>query len=89
MRVIYANIVLLYIGEHIARNSEHWTVNEISKGVQDYLICIEMFFASVAFTYAFSYKEYRSKKAGDEESKPFLSAFFQSSIPDDIVANFR
>lgn len=24
-----------------------------------------------------------------EETKPFLSAFFQSSIPDDIVTDFR
>jgi hypothetical protein len=25
---------------------------------QDYLICIEMFFASLAFTYAFTHKDY-------------------------------
>jgi hypothetical protein len=42
--------------------SNSWTVNEISKGLQDYLICIEMFFASLAFSYAFSYKDYDNYK---------------------------
>ena len=51
-------------GEVIANNTEDsWTVNEISKGLQDYLICIEMFFASVAFSLAFSYKDYDSYRA--------------------------
>lgn len=126
-------------GYEIANNTEDsWTVNEISKGLQDYLICIEMFFASIAFTIAFSYKDYdnykfkvplqryllifwtdchlfllqkhhsnetlRSNSSSrddldvnisvddddePEETKPFLSAFFQSSIPDDIVTDFR
>ena len=39
-----------------------WTVSEISKGLQDYLICIEMFFASIAFTYSFTYRDYLTAK---------------------------
>lgn len=97
-------------GQRIADHVEdHWTVNEISKGIQDYLICIEMFFASLAFSFAFSYKDYigydayrhhkrhlsTSKNTHNTpteepaEARPFLSAFFQSSIPDDIVNDFR
>lgn len=51
-------------GQIIANNTEDsWTVNEISKGLQDYVICIEMFFASIAFSMAFSYKDYDSYRA--------------------------
>jgi hypothetical protein len=36
--------------------AQNWTNEEIAKGLQDYLICIEMFFAAFAITYAFTYK---------------------------------
>eukprot|EP00602_Paraphysomonas_sp_CaronLab_P000370 CAMPEP_0185034742 /NCGR_PEP_ID=MMETSP1103-20130426/24877_1 /TAXON_ID=36769 /ORGANISM="Paraphysomonas bandaiensis, Strain Caron Lab Isolate" /LENGTH=174 /DNA_ID=CAMNT_0027571521 /DNA_START=863 /DNA_END=1384 /DNA_ORIENTATION=+ len=97
-----------------------WTLEEINKGLQDYLICIEMFIAAMAFHFTFTYrdfmkgriKKYISAKAdtsddnagqsdygsdseeGDggaavNERKPFLSALLQSSLPDDMVSDFR
>jgi hypothetical protein len=39
-------------------SEDNWTVTEISKGLQDYLICVEMFFASIAFSYAFTHQDY-------------------------------
>lgn len=44
----------------VAVVASEWTVTEVSKGVQDYLICIEMFVASIAFSYAFTHKDYLS-----------------------------
>jgi hypothetical protein len=40
-----------------------WTDGEIAKGLQDFLITIEMFLASVAFTYYFSHEEFLSTGA--------------------------
>lgn len=121
------------------RTEEHqWTNDEINKGLQDYLICIEMFVASIAFTFAFTHKDYmqfrysqRSKRVHSDENphlssvynrverdrerdrerdeidsdfdgdvaggnsrdsyeaEPFLTALFQSSIPDDILSDLK
>jgi len=75
----------------------HWTNNEISKGLQDYCICIEMLFASIAFNYAFTYKDYQIVKIKHdddqiqkEQAKPFfVTAFLESAVPDDILTDLR
>ena len=101
-----------------------WSTDEIAKGLQDYLICIEMFIASIAFNIFFTYKDYlpskyyatsssRDKKEQDERidtdhengyannnidsysplnklKSPhpvFLTAFLQSSIPNEIFSD--
>ena len=38
-----------------------WTEMEIAKGLQDYLICIEMFIFAIAFNFAFTHKDYGIK----------------------------
>lgn len=45
-----------------ARQEDNWTVTEIASGLQDYLICVEMFLASIAFTFAFTHRDYASRK---------------------------
>lgn len=35
-----------------------WSDSEIANGIQDYLICIEMFFAAVAHHYTFTHTDY-------------------------------
>jgi hypothetical protein len=40
-----------------SRNRE-WTPEDVAKGVQDYLICIEMFLAAVVHTFVFPHTEY-------------------------------
>jgi hypothetical protein len=100
----------------------NWTGGEIAKGLQDYLICIEMFFFAIAFNNYFSHKDYSypmvhyHEKAEDDEEeweedrgvagmdankrgaliakthaqrKPFLHAFLQSSVPDDVFVDLR
>eukprot|EP00658_Telonema_sp_P-2_P063889 TRINITY_DN5271_c0_g1_i1.p1 TRINITY_DN5271_c0_g1~~TRINITY_DN5271_c0_g1_i1.p1 ORF type:complete len:524 (-),score=109.53 TRINITY_DN5271_c0_g1_i1:314-1738(-) len=37
-----------------------YTVDDVATGMQDFLICIEMFFAALAHKWVFSYKEYRT-----------------------------
>jgi hypothetical protein len=39
-------------------NKDNWTESEIAKGLQDYLICIEMFIFAIAFNFAFTHKDY-------------------------------
>eukprot|EP01038_Epipyxis_sp_PR26KG_P017202 gene17202-23701_t len=90
-QAIIINIINSASNNIIVSNGS-WTGNEIAKGLQDYFICIEMFFASIAFTLAFTYKDYVKKSRSKYEKeieveKPFLSAFFQSSMPDDIFAD--
>jgi len=37
-----------------------WTQDEVAKGMQDFLICLEMFIAAIAHHWAFPYKRYQS-----------------------------
>ena len=40
-------------------NVEHdWTKEDVAKGIQDYLICVEMFIASVVHSFVFPHTEY-------------------------------
>lgn len=57
-------IIIVGLLWHVSTSviSQNWTNEEIAKGLQDYLICIEMFFASFAITYAFTYKVRHSIK---------------------------
>ena len=43
---------------HSAELYNWWTEDEIAAGLQNFLICVEMFIASVAFTYIFGYAEF-------------------------------
>lgn len=59
----YQSIAVSYLARNtklISRNKGHskWTDEEIAKGIQDYAICIEMLFASIAFSYFFSHRDY-------------------------------
>lgn len=39
--------------------TEFWSAEEIAKGVQNYLICVEMLLAAIAHHYSFTYKDYK------------------------------
>lgn len=47
-----------------------------------------MFVAAFAHTYTFTHKDYISED-GSTARKPFLKAFWQSSLPDDMFADIR
>jgi hypothetical protein len=65
----------------------------LSKAVQNFLICVEMFAASIAFTNSFSYQDYLSvakTKVEDEMRHPVLTALQSSlNLPDDIFMDLR
>lgn len=72
-----------------AHQEKEWT-----KGLQDYLICVEMLIASIAFTYAFTYKDYErehpsARHAKEQDNGRFFSALLQSSVPDDFFGDLR
>ncbi len=41
-----------------------WDVNDVANGLQDYLICVEMFCFAIAHSFTFTYKEYLPSRAG-------------------------
>ena len=59
-----------------------FTEDDVAKGFQDFLICIEMFLAAVAHHYVFSFEPHR-KSSG--ESTGLLTAFLESSLPTDVI----
>jgi len=58
-------------------NMGGWSVEQITTGLQDFMICVEMFAISVAHSWIFGYEEYR---IADKE------AFFKGIIRGDIRA---
>ncbi len=53
-------LISLLVGEKANYGSDSWTGEQVSKGIQDFVICIEMFLASLAFSYAYSYEDFVS-----------------------------
>lgn len=45
--------------EAIEEGTEHWSAEDVAKGLQDYLICIEMLIAAFIFREVFSHREYK------------------------------
>lgn len=43
-----------------SHSRDTWSGEQISKGVQDFMICIEMFIFAIAFSFTFSYKDFQS-----------------------------
>eukprot|EP01090_Pellita_catalonica_P010804 TRINITY_DN22249_c0_g1_i1.p1 TRINITY_DN22249_c0_g1~~TRINITY_DN22249_c0_g1_i1.p1 ORF type:complete len:399 (-),score=58.04 TRINITY_DN22249_c0_g1_i1:57-1199(-) len=58
--------VISYFG--LLHATEDWTEKDISTGLQDFIICCEMFLISLAHGYAFGYKSFR-----DANKIPILS----------------
>ena len=59
--------ILVWFGIIHGDDNFNWTDREISVGLQDFLICIEMFFISIAHTVTFGHKPYRSGEASCED----------------------
>lgn len=52
-------------------------------GLQDFIICIEMFFAAIAHHYYYSYHDVVADDAAARVG--FIKAFFASSMPTDVI----
>ena len=65
-----------------------YTNHDVANGVQDFLICFEMFIASIAHHFAFHYRDF-SSRSDVHKNRPFLQAFVQSSLPTDVIEDVR
>lgn len=61
-------------------------MENVATGLQDFLICIEMFIASVAHHFVFPYTDFVS---AETERGSFLSSFIDSTIPLDIYREMK
>lgn len=61
-----------------------YNVHEVASGLQDFLICIEMFLAAIAHHYYFSYKDFAT---GEGTKRGLVDAFIESSMPTDVVGD--
>jgi hypothetical protein len=65
-----------------------YTPDEVATGIQDFLICFEMFIAAIAHHFAFHYRDFSARDAQDK-NVPFLEAFVQTSLPKDVLEDVR
>ncbi|XP_076771548.1 transmembrane protein 184C isoform X2 [Arvicanthis niloticus] len=82
--------LLVKVGVISERRTWEWQSAEaVATGLQDFIICIEMFFAAIAHHYSFSYKPY--VHASEEVScfYSFLAMWDVSDIKDDISEQVR
>jgi len=67
-----------------------YSKEDLNRGCQDYLICIEMLIAAVAHTFSFSHKEYivtivNEHAVLETQKRPLIQAFIESSIPGEAI----
>jgi Organic solute transporter Ostalpha len=56
--VIIAILYQMDMIPHYQSGNSAWTQEDVAKGIQDYLICIEMFFAAIVHVFVFPHNEY-------------------------------
>ncbi|XP_067663082.1 transmembrane protein 184C-like [Haliotis asinina] len=66
------------------------SVKEEATGLQDFCICIEMFFAAVAHYFSFSHKPYMGEEADQSNCcSSFLSMWDVRDVRDDVIEHAR
>jgi len=65
-----------------------WTSADIANGLQDWLICVEMLGAALAHRWSFTHLDYMPE-AADADREPFLSAFLDATVPNDIFLDIK
>jgi hypothetical protein len=70
----------------IIKDSTDFTAENVESGLQDFLICVEMFLASVAHIFVFSHKEYTDPTA---RKTPFRRRVRHMFRIDDAIADTR
>ena len=61
-----------------------FSTTDVAKGMQDFVIIIEMFLAAIAHHYFFSHEDFRGN-VEEGVRKPFLRAMVDSSLPFDVI----
>lgn len=71
--------------------SEKWTTydtQDVSAGIQDFFVCVEMFFAALLFAYAFPPKDYIDElEPGDGFLKNVVDMFDVRDVVGDVSSN--
>jgi len=82
-----------FVEIHGLKATTHWTTDDISNGVQNALICVEMLVASIAHIWAFDYKEFEFKELPTKGKvsrtfTSFVDAFNIRDIATDVYYSF-
>ena len=56
-------VSILYAMDMIPESGVHWSSEDVAKGIQDYLICIEMFIGAIVHQYVFHHTDYTQNKS--------------------------
>ncbi|XP_041519698.1 transmembrane protein 184C-like [Microtus oregoni] len=82
--------LLVKVGVISEKRTWEWQSAEaVATGLQDFIICIEMFFAAIAHHYSFSYKPYVQEAEEGSCFDSFLAMWDVSDIRDDISEQVR
>lgn len=82
--------LLVKVGVISEKHTWEWqTVEAVATGLQDFVICVEMFFAAIAHHYSFSYKPYVQEAEEGSCFDSFLAMWDISDIRDDISEQVR
>ncbi|XP_055260374.1 transmembrane protein 184C [Moschus berezovskii] len=82
--------LLVKVGVISEKHTWEWqTVEAVATGLQDFIICIEMFLAAIAHHYTFSYKPYVQEAEEGSCFDSFLAMWDVSDIRDDISEQVR
>jgi len=83
-------LIAILVKEDVIHESFDYSKDDLNRGCQDYLICIEMLIAAVAHTFSFSHKEYIVRIVNEHavletQKRPLIQAFIESSIPGEAI----
>lgn len=82
--------LLVKVGVISEKHTWEWqTVEAVATGLQDFIICVEMFLAAIAHHYTFSYKPYVQEAEEGSCFDSFLAMWDVSDIRDDISEQVR
>ncbi|KAM6949237.1 transmembrane protein 184C-like [Aplochiton taeniatus] len=82
--------VLVKVGVISDKHTWDWeSVEDVSTGLQDFLICVEMFLAAIAHHYSFTYKPYIQEAEEGSCFDSFLAMWDFSDIRADITEQVR
>lgn len=82
-------VILILVRMRVIVSKDSWTeydVQDVATGLQDFLVCIEMFIAAIAHAYAFSPREYRDPNV---TPRPFLRSVWEMFDVRDVYHDFQ
>jgi len=81
--------ILILVRLKVITSRNAWTeydVQDVAVGMQDFLVCVEMFFAAIAHAYAFSPREYRDPNL---TPRPLLRSISDMFDVGDVYQDFK